>query len=97
MNLKVTSTLSEMSLSATRNTRTSWEIRLLFIVSVVKHSWTKAKLVDEASGRKGPSRIYEEVSEAIDGMLDCEVSSDLPRDSKQVKQNARQRKQNLPT
>ena len=51
---------------------------------------TKAKLTEEATGRKGPSRIYDEVSEAVGGMLDCELSSDLPRDSKQV-QNARQR------
>ena len=51
---------------------------------------TKAKLTEEATGRKGPSRIYDEVSEEVGGMLDCELSSDLPRDSKQV-QNARQR------
>ena len=51
---------------------------------------TKAKLTEEATGRKGPSRIYDEVSEAVGGMLDCELSSDLPREIKHV-QNARQR------
>lgn len=51
---------------------------------------TKAKLLEEATGRKGPSRIYDDVSEAVGGMLDCELSSELPRNSKQV-QNARQR------
>ena len=53
---------------------------------------TKAKLLKEASGRKGPSRIFDEVSEAADGVLDCEQSADLPRDRKQVV-NARQRAQ----
>ena len=50
---------------------------------------TKAKLLEEATGRKGPSRIYDDVSEAVGRMLDCELSSDLPGNSKQA-QNARQ-------
>ena len=53
---------------------------------------TKAKLLKEASGRKGPSRIFDEISEEAGGVLDCEQSADLPRDSKQVV-NARQRSQ----
>ena len=51
---------------------------------------TKAKLLEEATGQKFPSRIYDEVLEAVGGMLDCELSSELPCNSKQV-QNARQR------
>ena len=54
---------------------------------------TKAKLFKEATGRKGPSRIYDEVWEAAGGILDCEQVADLPRDSKQLI-NARQRAQN---
>lgn len=54
---------------------------------------TKAKLLKEATGRKGPTRIYDEVSEEAGGVLDCEQVADLPRDSKQVI-NARQRAQN---
>lgn len=54
---------------------------------------TKAKMLKEATGRKGPSRIFDEVSEAAGGILDCEQSADLPRDSKQVI-NARHRAQN---
>jgi len=54
---------------------------------------TKAKLLKEASGRKGPSRIFDEISEDVGSVLDCEQSADLPRDSKQVI-NARQRSQN---
>ena len=50
---------------------------------------TKEKLLEEATGQKGPSRIYDDVSEAVGGMLDCELSSDLPHNSKQV-QNAHQ-------
>ena len=53
---------------------------------------TKAKLLKEVSGRKGPSRIFDEISEDVGGVLDCEQSADLPRDSKQVI-NARQRSQ----
>lgn len=49
---------------------------------------TKSKLLEEATERKGPSRIHDDVSEAV-GRLRT-LSSDLPRNSKQV-QNARQR------
>ena len=52
-----------------------------------------AKLLKEASGRKGPLRIFDEISEDVGGVLDCEQSADLPRDRKQVI-NARQRYQN---
>ena len=51
---------------------------------------TKAKLFKEATGPKGPSRIFDEVSETAGGVLDCQLSSDLPGDNKQVI-NARQR------
>jgi len=53
---------------------------------------TKAKLLKEASGRKGPLRIFDEISVDIGGVLDCKQSVDLPRDSKQVI-NAHQRSQ----
>lgn len=46
---------------------------------------TKSKLFEEAAGRKGPSRIFDEVSQDVGGLLDCELSSELPRDSKLVK------------
>ena len=51
---------------------------------------TKATLVEEAAGRKGPSRIFDETSMKVGGVLDCELAAELPRNSKQVK-NARQR------
>ena len=51
---------------------------------------TKVKLLEEAIGRNCLGRIYDDVSEAVGGMLDCELSSDLSRDRKKV-QNARQR------
>ena len=51
---------------------------------------TKATVVEEAAGRKGPSRIFDETSMKVGGVLDCELAAELPRDSKQVK-NARQR------
>ena len=51
---------------------------------------TKATLVEEAAERKGPSRIFDETSMKVGGVLDCEHPVELPRDSKQVK-NARQR------
>lgn len=41
----------------------------------------------EATGRKGPSRIFDEVSEAAGGVLDCEQSADFPRDSRHHAQN----------
>ena len=53
-------------------------------------SINQSKLLEEAIGRNCPGRIYDDASEAVGEMLDCELSSDLPRDSKQV-QNARQR------
>ena len=51
---------------------------------------TKVKLTEEPSSRKGPSRIFDEVSKAAGGVLTCEQSAELPRDSRQVI-NARQR------
>ena len=51
---------------------------------------TKATLVEEAAGCKGPSRIFDETSVKVGGVLDCELAAKLPRDSKQVK-NAHQR------
>lgn len=33
---------------------------------------TKSKLLEEATERKGPSRIHDDVSEAVGRMLDCE-------------------------
>ena len=57
---------------------------------VPKAPSTKATLVEEAVGCKGPSRIFDETSMKVGGMLDCELAPELPRDSKQVK-NTRQR------
>ena len=51
---------------------------------------TMTQLLEEANGCKGPSTIFDQVSQNVGGVLDCELSSELPRDSKQVK-NARQR------
>ena len=50
----------------------------------------KAKLLEEATGPKGPCRIYVYVSEAVGRMLDCKLSSNLRRNSKQV-ENAHHR------
>ncbi|XP_022780689.1 uncharacterized protein LOC111321932 [Stylophora pistillata] len=54
---------------------------------------TKVKMFKEATEQKGPSRIFDELSEAAGGILHCEQSADLPRDSKQVI-NVRHRAQN---
>ena len=47
-------------------------------------------LVEEATGCKGPSRIFDKTSMKVGGVIDCELTIELPRDSKQVK-NACQR------
>ena len=51
---------------------------------------TKATLVEEAAGRKGPSRIFDETSMKVGRVLDCELTAEFPREGKQVKK-ARQR------
>lgn len=53
-------------------------------------SSTKAMLVEEATGCKGSSRIFDKTSMKVGGVIDCELAIELPRDSKQVK-NACQR------
>ena len=51
---------------------------------------TMTKLLEEAIGHKDPLTIFDQVSQNVGGVLDCELSSELPRNSKQVK-NACQR------
>ena len=43
---------------------------------------TKAMLVEEANGCKGPSRIFDKTSMKAGGVIDCELAIELPRDSK---------------
>ena len=45
-------------------------------------SSTKATLVEEAAGCKGPSRIFNKTLIKVGGVIDCELTKELPRDSK---------------